>query len=104
MYERRDQALLPRRHFVRRVVLHAGVAVAVIASALLIGIIGYRYLADLSWVDAFLNASMILGGMGPVSPLKTTAAKLFGGVYALFSGVVFIGIAGVIVAPFAHRV
>jgi hypothetical protein len=65
--------------------------------------VGYHSLAKLNWVDSFLNASMILGGMGPVDPLQSSAAKIFAGCYALFSGLAFIGIASLIVAPFAHR-
>jgi hypothetical protein len=95
--------MLPRKHFARRVLFHAAIAVATAASALGIGIGGYRYLARLSWIDSFLNASMILGGMGPVDDLKNSGAKLFAGAYALFSGIVFIGVAGVITAPFVHR-
>jgi hypothetical protein len=72
--------------------------------ALVIGVVGYMALADLSPVDAFLNASMILGGMGPVDPLNSDAAKIFAGLYALFSGIVFLVIAGVVLAPFLHRV
>ena len=76
---------------------------ATIACALGIGIIGYHCLEGLSWLDSFLNASMILGGMGPVSELHCPAAKLFAGFYALFSGLVFIGVASVIMFPIAHR-
>jgi hypothetical protein len=69
-----------------------------------IGTLGYHELGSLGWVGAFLNASMILSGMGPVDRLKTTAAKLFASFYALFSGLVFIGVAGVLAAPWVHRV
>lgn len=71
--------------------------------ALGIGVLGYHWLAELPWIDSLLNASMILGGMGPVDPLHSTAAKVFASVYALFSGLAFIGIAGFILAPFVHR-
>jgi hypothetical protein len=66
--------------------------------------VGYRLTEGMGWLDAFLNASMILGGMGPVDPMPTDAAKLFAGFYALFAGVFFLVIAGVILAPFLHRV
>jgi hypothetical protein len=89
--------------FARRVGMHASIAASVTTGALGIGIVGYHLLAKLPWVDSFLNASMILGGMGPVDPLRTSAAKLFAGFYALFSGLVFIGVSGVIIAPFIHR-
>jgi hypothetical protein len=69
-----------------------------------IGIFGYRFIAGLSWVDAVMNAAMILGGMGPVDPILTTAGKLFAAGYALFSGVVFLGAAGVFGAPLLHRI
>ncbi len=71
--------------------------------ALGIGILGYHFLEGLSWINSLLNASMILGGMGPVNPLQTTAGKLFASFYALFSGVVFIAAMGVLAAPIFHR-
>ena len=74
-----------------------------IGFSLFIGIAGYHWLAGLKWIDALLDASMILGGMGPVSELHTTGAKLFASLYALFSGMVFIGIIGLVLAPLAHR-
>ncbi len=103
MYEPMSHRLLPLKRFVARVVRHVGIALAVTAIALALGMAGYHYLDGLSWIDAFVNASMILGGMGPVSPLTTNAAKMFAGLYALFAGVVFIAVAGVTIAPFAHR-
>jgi len=72
--------------------------------ALLIGIVGYHLIAGFSWIDSILEASMILAGMGPVNPLPTGAAKLFASIYALFSGVIFIGVIGIILGPFVHRV
>lgn len=77
---------------------------ALLAVALLLGIAGYHFIAQLGWVDALLNASMILTGMGPVSDLHSAAAKFFASAYALFSGVVFIFATGIIVAPVIHRV
>jgi len=68
-----------------------------------LGVMGYHYVSGLKWIDALLNASMILTGMGPVDTMVTTKAKLFASFYALFSGVVFLGVASVLVAPFAHR-
>lgn len=103
MYERSDHPLMSRSKFLRRVARHfAGVAIF-IAVALGIGVLGYHYIGRLAWIDALVNASMILGGMGPVDPLPSTAAKVFASGYALFSGLAFIGIAGVMLAPFAHR-
>jgi len=103
MYERRNHRLLSRAKFVRRVGRHALIALVAIAIALGIGVMGYHSLGGLGWIDSLLNASMILGGMGPVDPLKTSAAKIFASFYALFSGLAFIGIASLMVAPFAHR-
>jgi len=78
-------------------------ALIVLALALGIGVVGYHYLGELEWLDALLNASMILGGMGPMDPLHKPEAKLFASGYALFSGLAFIGVASLLVAPFAHR-
>lgn len=103
MYEHRSHRLLTRTQFAVRMARHGGLAVLAIAGALFIGVLGYRELAGLSWIDALLNASMILGGMGPVDPLKSEAAKVFASVYALFSGVVFLVVVGVLVAPIFHR-
>ena len=104
MYENRRQKLLTRAEFALRVLWHFTFGVGVAAVALFAGMLGYRYLAGLSWVDSLLNASMILGGMGPVDTLKTDAAKIFASFYALFSGLVFIGLLGLLLAPFIHRV
>jgi hypothetical protein len=71
--------------------------------ALFLGVCGYHFIERLPWVDALLNASMILGGMGPVAELYTTAGKLFASFYALFSGLVFITVSGLILSPVIHR-
>ena len=103
MYEHRTKKLLSRAEFAKRVAHHVKLALAVVALVLGIGVAGYHFLANLGWIDALLNASMILGGMGPVSPLETDAAKIFASIYALFCGLVFVGIASLLVLPFAHR-
>jgi hypothetical protein len=103
MYEHRTSRLASRREFASRVAGHGLVVVSMVLTALGIGIVGYHHLAKLPWMDALLNASMILSGMGPVDPLRTPVAKVFASFYALFSGVVFIGVASVLIAPFAHR-
>ena len=103
MYEHRNQPLLPRPLFVQRMLGHAAVALAVMAASLFAGVLGYRLAEGLPWLDALLNASMILGGMGPVNQLHTTAGKLFASCYALFSGVAFLAITGLLLAPLAHR-
>ena len=92
-----------RQEFMRHMGRSALVSSALIAVSLGIGVMGYHVMAGLDWVDALLNASMILTGMGPVSPLTTSGAKLFASAYALFSGVIFIASAGVAVGPVAHR-
>lgn len=102
-YERKGEPLLPLRQFARRLLNHFVVAAIIVAGALLIGILGYRFAVGLGWLDSLLNASMILGGMGPVDAVRTTGGKLFASFYALFSGVVFITTAGIMIAPIAHR-
>ena len=103
MYEQRTEPLLTRVEFFFRIVRHGALSVAIIAGALLVGILGYHFIEGLSWLDALVNASMILGGMGPVNDLNTVGGKLFASFYALFSGLMFIVIIGVVLAPFAHR-
>lgn len=103
MYEHRAKKLLSRKAFTKRVALHVRLALVVIVVVLGIGVAGYHYLADIGWIDALLNASMILGGMGPVAQLETNGAKIFASLYALFCGLVFVGIASLLVLPFAHR-
>ena len=103
MYEHRKQKLLPWRQFLRRVARHGAIAGAAILCSLVIGVAGYSFLGGLGLVDSILNAAMILGGMGPVDKLTDTDAKLFAAGYALFSGLIFIGVVGILLAPFAHR-
>lgn len=103
MYEQRTERLLSRVAFLRRLSRHAGVALALVAGSLSIGILGYHFLEHLPWIDALLNASMILGGMGPVDPVKTTGGKIFASFYALYSGLVVLVAAGIIFAPIFHR-
>ena len=104
MYEHRNHRLLSRCEFALRVARHLGFALLLVALALAAGVAGYHFIAGLGWVDALLNASMILGGMGPVDTLTSSPAKIFASGYALFSGLAFIGIASDLVAPFAHRI
>ena len=92
-----------RRIFLRRLFRSILLASAVIAVSLAIGILGYHELAGLPWVDSLLNASMILGGMGPVDALATTRAKLFASAYALYSGVVLLASVAVVISPVVHR-
>jgi len=103
MYEHRHQPLLPRRRYVDRLTSHVIGALALLLFTLAIGMAGYHWLEDLAWIDAYLNASMILGGMGPVAELHTAGGKLFAGTYALFAGIVFLLAIGVVLAPVLHR-
>lgn len=103
MFEHRSEPLLPRRKYWRRVARHGFLAFSIILVSLAIGIIGYHVLEGLGWIDATVNAAMILGGMGPVNELHTIAGKLFAAAYALFSGIVFLVAVGVLLAPVFHR-
>lgn len=103
-YERRNQNLIPRRHFARRLAYVVGLWCAIAAAGLLLGMAGYMLTEGMSATDAYVNASMILSGMGPVTELKTTAGKLFAGTYAIFSGLFLIIGGGFILAPIFHRV
>lgn len=102
-YEKRHHKLAPPSVFYRRLATNAGFAFMVIAGSLGAGMLGYAYFENLYAVDAFLNAAMILSGMGPVSPMQTNAGKIFAGLYAIYSGVVIIATTGVILAPVLHR-
>jgi len=102
-FEHRSQPMLPRAQFLQRLLNHGLLAAGVLLFTLGIGILGYHQTEGMGWLDALLNASMILGGMGPVTELQTTAGKLFASFYALFSGVVFLAAAGMMIAPLAHR-
>jgi len=103
VFERKSHALLSPRAFRRRMLRMAGLALALVVLALTVGAAGYRGFEGLSWLDATLNAAMILTGMGPVDPVRTTEGKLFAIAFALFSGVVFLTIVALILAPIGHR-
>ena len=103
MFESKQHRILPRPVFLRRMLGALMVTLGVIAVALAIGVLGYHHLAGFSWVDSILNASMILGGMGPVGDLPNDGAKLFASAYAIFSGLVFISVMGIVLGPMAHR-
>ncbi len=104
MYESKSQAPLPRRAFVRRVLLHIAAALALLAASLGVGIWGYAYFEHLPVIDGFLNSAMLLGGMGPVNAPVTPGGKLFAGIYAMYAGLVFIVSAAMIFTPVVHRV
>ena len=103
MFESRKKPLLPRRAFYRRLAGSLALAAAIVLASLGLGMVGYHGFEKLSWLDAFLNAAMILSGMGPVAPMQTPAGKLFAGCYALFSGLALISTLAVIIAPIFHR-
>ena len=101
--EHKTQPLAPLRVFLQRVWRNFLITLVIVAFSLALGTTGYHYVGGLPWLDGLLNSAMILTGMGPVDRMDTPTAKLFAAFYALFSGLVFIGIAGVIVAPWIHR-
>lgn len=94
---------MPLRSFIKRIIRNFIIGFSIIAFSLGIGMLGYSYYEKMNWVDAYINATMILSGMGPVSPLKTDAGKIFAGSYALFSGIIFLIVIAVIFAPLVHR-
>ena len=102
-FEHRREPLVPLSHFIRRLASSFATGLGLVAISLAIGMIGYRQLMGLSWIDAFVNASMILSGMGPLALPQSSSAKLFAGTYALFSGLAVLGIAGIMFAPAMHR-
>jgi len=102
-YEHKLQAIASQKVFIKRVYKNTLLASGILSFCLLIGIVGYKYLGQMDWIDALHNASMILSGMGPVIEIKTTSGKLFSSFYAIFSGVAFITNFGVLIAPLAHR-
>jgi hypothetical protein len=104
MYETRHAPLASRRRFALRLARHFGFAMALVFVSLGVGMFGYRYFERMAWIDAYLNAAMLLGGMGPVEPqLRTTGGKLFAGLYALYAGMVVLVAASILIAPVFHR-
>lgn len=103
MFEKKHQRLLPAKEFYHRLTRSFVVGIVLIAFSLSIGIAGYHWIGELPWIDAFLDAAMILSGMGPMSPLHTDAAKLFAGFYAIYCGITLIGTTAIIFAPAVHR-
>lgn len=109
MFEKSTEPVLPHKHFVNRVLMYSGLASCTIACSLLLGMVGYRFFADISWTDAFYNASMILTGMGPALDIdalpleRQNPTKIFAGCYAIYSGVVFLVASGLVVTPLLHR-
>jgi len=104
MYESRRQSPLPRALFVRRVGIHFAIAFGLLLGSLAIGMAGYMVFEHLAWRDAFLNAAMLLGGMGPVDAPRSDGGKIFAGLYALYSGLLILVTAGVVLSPVLHRI
>jgi hypothetical protein len=104
MFESKGQQVIPVQRFARRVGWSLALSALIAIVALLVGVVGFHYVAGLDWIDALHNSSMILGGMGPVAEMKTDGAKLFSSGYALFCGLVFISVIAVTLVPVLHRV
>ena len=104
MYESRRQTLLAPSAFLRRILSHAVAALLLIGGSLAIGMAGYMHFEGLTALDAFLEASMLLGGMGPLQGPVTPGGKVFAGLYALYAGLVFVAVAAIVLAPVVHRV
>jgi len=103
-YEHRDQKLLPWHHFLNRLAYNGLIGGMIVAVSDIVGTLGYHALAGFNWVDSFLNASMLLGGMGPVGDLPNDTSKIFAAFFALYSGLVILVAAGLMLAPVFHRV
>jgi len=103
LYERLREPPLASRGFYVRLARHVAAAVVLLAFSLALGMLGYEHFEGLEWHDAFVNACMLLGGMGPVNNPTTNAGKLFAGWYALYAGLVFLVVVSIILAPVLHR-
>lgn len=103
MYEHHRDRLLSQREFMRRLIRHGGWAVLVLVVSLVLGTVGFHYIADQSWIDAWLNSAMLLGGMGPIGDFGSDAGKLFASIFALYAGIAFLAGASILLAPMLHR-
>ncbi len=103
MYEGKHLPLAPMRIFIRRIICNLAIGVGVILFSLGIGMAGYSYFEKMGWVDAYENAAMILSGMGPADTITTAGGKIFAGTYALFSGIIFLVVIAILIAPIFHR-
>ena len=102
-FERRHEKILGTHAYIQRQLAFIGIAFAFLGVSLFIGMAGYHFFEGLTWLDAFVNAAMIMGGMGPVSPILTQTGKLFAGCYALYSGLGLLVSVGFMAAPLLHR-
>ena len=103
LYEHQSRRPISRAAFAQRMLRHGALALCVTVGSIAIGMAGYMYYEDLPWRDAFLNTAMLMGGMGPVDALHTTAGKLFASIYALYCGLVLLVAASLLFAPILHR-
>ena len=103
MFEKKNEAIASDKEFRKRLTIFIAIDFVLLVFSLFIGILGYHILGGLGWIDSFLNASMILGGMGPVDNLTNDSAKIFAGIYALFSGITFLTAFALLSAPIFHR-
>jgi hypothetical protein len=103
MFEHKSKKVIPVKYYLRRQLKYIGYAMAMVGFSLALGILGYRHFGELGWIDSLLNASMILGGMGPVDLLTSNSAKIFASFYSLYSGIVFLATIAVMGAPALHR-
>lgn len=102
-FERYHEKLLPRRKFLQRLAKFSFISLFLVIVSLIIGMVGYSLTENMTWVDAFLNSGMLMGGMGQVTTLNTSAGKIFAGFYALYCGLVELVAVGVFAAPIIHR-
>jgi len=103
VFEHKDEPVLERALFLRRLAASTALGLGAVAVSLAVGMIGFHAIEHMEWIDSFLNATMLLGGMGPLEHDRSTAGKLFEGIYALYSGLAVISFAGIIFAPVIHR-
>ena len=103
MFEHRHEKLLPRNLFLKRLAKYALISFSLLIASLVFGMVGYHLFEGFSWVDSFLNAAMLMGGMGPVGVLHTDAGKIFAGIYALYCGLIELVAIGIFAAPILHR-
>ena len=103
-YEPRHTRPISTQRFIVRLLRHGGAATILVGASLGVGMAGYAHYEHLAWRDAFINASMLLGGMGPVNMPQTPDGKIFAGCYALYAGLVFLVTASLMLAPVVHRV
>jgi hypothetical protein len=104
MFENKSQPLIAKRKFFGRLASSVSIALIITFVSLLLGMAGYHHFEKLSWMDSYLNAAMLLGGMGPVEQPQTSAGKFFAGTYAVYCGLVVITVTAILLAPVIHRI